>query len=135
MVASVDVVDPRKTDGAILYNLDAVLAQGFEVALLQRLVVGVVAKPVEHGTNLYTLLALHAQNVEEEHGDRVVAEVEVFQVDAALGLHDGVEHVVELLLTRQQQGDAVVVREADATVAQRLHYQRIAGLRFCVISN
>ena len=102
MVAAIDVVDPRKADGRILHDIDAVGAQSLEVMLLQRLVVGVVAEAVEHGTNLDTLAALLAQDVEEQRGDRVVAEVEIFEMDAALGLADSMEHVIELLLSGHQ---------------------------------
>ena len=98
VVAAIDVVDPREADGGVLYDVDAVVAQRLEVVLLQRLVVGVVAKTVEHGPDLDTLLALFAQDVEQQRGDAVVAEVEILQVDAALSLPDGAEHVVKLLL-------------------------------------
>jgi hypothetical protein len=44
-------------------------------------------------------------------------------MDTALGLADGLKHVIELGLSRHQERDAVVVREADINVTQRLHYQ------------
>ena len=129
VVPSIDMVQPREADGRVFHNVDAVLAQGFQVVLLQRLVVGVIAEAVEHGTHLHAFFGFLPQQVEQQHGDGVVAEIEVFQVDAALGLTDGTEHVVELLLSGQKQGDAVVVRETDVLLPQRLYYQRVAGLR------
>ena len=44
-------------------------------------------------------LALFAQQVEQQRGYGVVAEIEVFHVDAALGLTDCTEHIVELFLS------------------------------------
>ena len=98
MVSSEDVVDPWETDRGVFHNLDAVVDEWLQVVFLQRLVVGVVAETVEHGPHLDTLLALLTQDVEEQRGDGVVAEVEVLQMDTALGLSDGSEHVVKLLL-------------------------------------
>ena len=68
-------------------------------------------------------------------GDGVVTEIEIFQMDAAAGLADGLEHVVEFLLSRHQQGHAVVVAESDVTLAQCLNNQRVARLSFCIMSN
>ena len=64
----------------------------------QRLVVRVVAEGIEHGPHLDTLLALLPEEIEEQRGNTVVAEVEVLQVHALPGLADGFEHIVELLL-------------------------------------
>ena len=128
MIASEDVVDPRESDGGVFHNINAVLAEGLQMILLQGLVVGVVAKTVEHGAHLDTLLALLAQNVEKERGNGVVAEIEILQVDAALSLTDGLEHIVELLLTREQQRHTIVVRETDITLAQGLNDERVGGL-------
>jgi hypothetical protein len=105
------------------------------MVFLQGLVVGIVAKAIEHGANLDTFLALLAQDVEKERGYGVVAEIEIFQVDAALGLTDGSEHIVKLLLSGEQQRDAVVVGEADVALAQRLYDERICGLGNYTISN
>ncbi len=77
VVTSIDVVDPGEADRRVLDNLNAVVAQGLQVVLLQRLVVAVVAEAVEHRPDLDTLLALLAQQVEEQRRDGVVAEVEV----------------------------------------------------------
>jgi hypothetical protein len=54
---------------------------------------------------------------------------------AALGLADGSEHVVEFLLPREQQGNTVVVAEANVALAQGLNNQRVARLSFCIMSN
>jgi hypothetical protein len=50
-------------------------------------------------------------------------------MDAALGLKDGMEHVVKFLLTGKEERHAIVMRKADSAVAQRVDYQRIACLR------
>ena len=66
MVTAIDVVDPRETDRAILNDVDAVIAQRLEVVFLEWLVVGVIAETIEHGTNLYTLTTLLAQDVKQQ---------------------------------------------------------------------
>ena len=58
VVASVDVVHPGKSDRGVLHNVDTLFAQGFQMMLLQRLVVGIVAKAIEHSTYLDTLATL-----------------------------------------------------------------------------
>ena len=60
MVAPKDVVYPRKTDRRVLDNLYACIAQRFQMAFLQWLVVGIVAKTVEHGAHFDPLLYLFA---------------------------------------------------------------------------
>ena len=64
MVATVDVVYPRETDRTIFYNLYARLTQGLQMALLQGLVVGVVAETIKHGAYFNTFLTFLAQQVE-----------------------------------------------------------------------
>ena len=102
VISSEDVVNPRESDRGVFHNVYAVLAQCLQMVFLQGLVVGIVAEAVEHGANLDTLLALLAQDVEKERGNGVVAEIEILQMDAALSLTNGLEHIVELLLTREQ---------------------------------
>jgi len=79
------------------------------VMLFQWLVVGIVAKAVKHCPHLNTLLPLLAQKVKEQGGDGVVTEIEILQMNAALGLADGIEHVVELSLSGHQERYTVVV--------------------------
>ena len=95
------------------------------MAFLQRLVVGVVAKSVEHRTNLHALAPFLSEDVKQQHGNRVVSEVEVLQMDAVLCLTDSLKHIVKLLLTRHQERHAVVLCKVDAIVLQLLLYQCI----------
>ncbi len=57
---------------------------------------------------------LLSKKVEEEGGDAVVAEVEIFQVNAVLGLANRLKHVVELLLSAHQERNRIVVGKTDA---------------------
>ena len=99
VVTSVDVIDPGESDRGVLHNLNTFLAQRLQVIFFQRLVVGVVAKAVEHSTYLDTFPAFLLQQVEQQHCNGIVTEVEVLKMDAALGLTDSLKHIVELLLT------------------------------------
>ena len=92
------MVHPREADGVELMDVDAVGTQRGDVTLQQRLVVAVVAKAIEKGAHLHPLTALLAQQVEEQRGYAVVAEIEILEMDAVAGLTDGGEHIVELLL-------------------------------------
>ena len=77
------------------------------------------------------MLGFHGKNVEEQACDGVVAEVEVFEVDAALCLPECLKHVVELFLSAHQQGDTVVVGEADAFVTEVVDDERVGRLGLC----
>ena len=120
VVAGPDVVDPGAADGVELIDVDTVVAQGLEVVFLQGLVVGVVAEAVEECAYLDPFTVLLTEDVEEERGDAVVAEVEVFQVYALLGLTDVGEEVVELFLSAHQQLYLIVGSEANAVVLHLL---------------
>ena len=61
VVATIDVVYPRKAYGAVFHDVDTIFAQRFEMVLLQWLVVRVVAETIEHGANLHTLFTLLSQ--------------------------------------------------------------------------
>ena len=50
----------------------------------------------------------------------------------ALGLPDGLKHIVELLLAIHQQGHAVVVAEAHTLLAQCLHHYAVSTLTICL---
>ena len=128
VVAWPDVVDPREADGVELPDVDAVFAQRADVVLQQGLVVGVVAEAVEHCPDLDALASFLTQEVEEHGGDAVVAEVEVFKVDAMAGLAYGLEHVVELLLSGHEERHAVVVGEANAALFHLPAEQGVGGL-------
>ena len=88
-------------------DVDTVGMEFLKMLLLQRLIVGVVAKAVEEGTYLYTFLAFLPKNIEEQVGDGVISEIEVFQVDTALCLTDCLEHIGKLITTRHEQSYAV----------------------------
>ena len=98
---------------------------------LERLVVGVIAEAVEKGSYLHTLFCLFGQYAEEKAGDGVVAEIEIFQVDATAGLPYGGKHVVEFFLPVHKQHDAVVVRECHTFLAKLVYYQAVAALAPC----
>lgn len=100
--------------GVELVDLYALFADTLDMLFLQRLVVRCVAETVEEGTHLDSFFSLLRQQVEEHVGNGVVAEVEIFQVDAAFRLTYCGEHVVELLLSAHQQGNGVVARKPNA---------------------
>ena len=55
VVAREHMVDPREAHRVEFVNLNAFLADGLQVFLFQRTVVGVVAKAIEQGANLHSL--------------------------------------------------------------------------------
>ena len=79
------------------------------MVFLKRLVVGVIAKAVEHRPDLHPFLAFFPEDIKEQRGDGVIAEIEIFQMDTALGLSDGLEHICEFVLARHQQFDGVAL--------------------------
>ena len=107
VITGPDMVHPWETDGVELVDVDTVGMEFLKMLLLQRLIVGVVAKAVEEGTYLYTFLAFLPKNIEEQVGDGVISEIEVFQVDTALCLTDCLEHIGKLITTRHEQAYAV----------------------------
>ena len=84
------------------------------MVLFERLVVGVIAKAVEHGPYLHPFFSLFPQDIKKQRCDRVIAEVEIFQMYAALGLSDGLEHIRELVFARHEQFDVVALCEMHA---------------------
>ena len=94
----------------------------------QRLVVGVVAEAVEECPDLNALAAFLAEQVEEQKGYGVVAEVEVLQMDAFPGLPDGLEHIVELLLPAHQQVNIITLGKLPAVCLHLLTEYLVAGL-------
>ena len=116
MVAVEDVINPGEAYRVELVELDTRLADSLDVFFLQWLVVGRVAETIIQGPHLNAFGGFHCENVEQEVGDGVVAEIEVFEMDALLGLTNGSKHIVELFLSAHQQGDGIVVRKGDATL-------------------
>ena len=135
VIAGPDMVHPRETDGVELVDVDAVGMELLEMFFLQRLVVGVVAEAVEEGTYLHTFLPFLPEDIEEQAGDGVVAEVEVFQVDTALGLADRLEHVGKLITARHEQADTVPLCEDDTLAAHFRHQKGVAGLSMAIERN
>ena len=128
MVASKNVVYPREVQRVELYNLDALFVQFLHVVALQGLVVRGISKSVVECSDFHTLFRFLCQQVEQSACNGIVAEVEVFQMNAAPRLADGLEHVVELLLTTRQKHHRVVVRECDVALPHFTCYQRIRSL-------
>ena len=65
VVAPENLIQPGETDWFVFHNLDAVVAQSFQVVFLQWLVVGIVAEAVEHRTYFNPFFTLFAKQVEE----------------------------------------------------------------------
>ena len=128
MVTRPDMVDPGESDGVVFHDVDTVGPEFLEMMFLERLVVGVIAKAVEHGPDLDAFLAFLPENVEEQRCDGVIAEVEVFQVNAALGLSDGLEHIRELVFARHEQFDVVALCEVHAEVLHLVDDEGVARL-------
>ncbi len=133
VVAEEDVVDPWEAYRVELVDVDTGPSEAVDVLTAQRLVVRVVAETVEQGSHFHALGRLHTQKVEQLGRNGVVAEVEVFEVNAAAGLPDGFEHVVKLGLSGGEQRHAVVVTEGYAVILKYLHDGRIASV-YCKIA-
>ena len=103
------MVDPGEADGVVLNDINAVGTQFLEVFLFERLVVGVIAETIEHGPYFHTLLTLLAQDIEKQRGNGVIAEVEVFQMDAAACLADVLEHTFKFFLARHDEADFIAL--------------------------
>ena len=81
------------------------------MVFLQGLIIRVIAKTVKHSTYLDTLFSFLSQDIKEQRGDGVIAEIKILQMNTTLRLSDGTKHVVEFFLTRHQKGYLVVVGE------------------------
>ena len=96
------MVDPGKAYRVEFVDIDTVSMEFLKMFLLQWLVIGVIAKTIKESTYLHTFLPFLAQNVKQQSCNRVVTEVEVFQMHTALGLTDGLKHVGKLLSARHE---------------------------------
>jgi hypothetical protein len=97
MVAWPDVIDPWETDGVVLHDIDAVGPELLKMVLLERLIIGVIAKAIKHSSDFHPFLSFLPENIKKQGGNGIVAEVEVFKVHATLGLSDGFEHIRKLI--------------------------------------
>ena len=127
VVAVQGVVDVGEAQGVEVVDLYALGFQAVEVPAAQRAVVGTVAEAVEQSPHLDALGCLCAEDFEEFLGNGVVAEVEIFEVDAFAGSANGGEEVFELLATGGEEHHAVVARELHAEAAfEEAHDGRVA---------
>ena len=95
---------------------------------LKRPVVRYVTEPVKECPDDNPFPDFLCKNFEEQIGNGVVSEVEVFQMHRTLGVPYGIEHVIEFLLSRHQQHDRVVPGEFHAFVTQLAYYQGVGSL-------
>ena len=122
------VVNPRETDRVEHLYLDTMLTHMLEMFFLQRAVITLVSKSVEQCTHLHAAVSLLFKETEESITDTVVAEVEIFEVDAVAGIADSLKFCCKFLPAVSEKLHMVVMRECDAITAQLLHNQRVAGL-------
>ena len=122
------MVDPWETDWVKFVDVNAILAEGGKMALLQRLVIGVVTETVEQSSDFNAFAAFLTQDVKKQEGNGVIAEVEVLQMNAAAGLPYGFEHIIEFLLTAHEQLDTVAFGEAYAVLLHLLAEDSITRL-------
>ena len=125
------MVDPRKTHRVKFIDFNASCTDALEMPALERLVVGIVAKAVEQRTHLYTCCCPFGQEVEEQVGNGVVAEIEILQMHAAPGLSDGFEQIVEFLLSVHQQCHGIILGKRNALLSQLAHNERVGCLCPC----
>ena len=92
------MVDPWESHWVELDYLYAAFTQFSEVFLQQRFVVAIVAEAIEERTHLHTLGYFVGEKVEQQVAYGVVAEIEVFEVYAALCLTYGSKHVFKLFM-------------------------------------
>ena len=76
----------------------------------------------------HAFLPFLSQDIKEQRGNGVIAEVEVFQMDTAPGLSDGLEHIRKLILARHQQFDLVALGEMHPLSLHLTYDEGIAGL-------
>ena len=59
--------------------------------LFERFIVRPVAERIEHGPYFHAFFYLFGQQVEQRIGYRVIAEIEIFQMNVVFGVTDGAE--------------------------------------------
>ena len=129
MVTCPHVIDPREADRIELVDLDTFPTELLDMFAMQRTIVAVIAKAIEHGSDLYTLRCFLGKQVEKATGDGVISKVEIFQVDRRTGLTDGSKQIIELFLPRHQQRHAVIMGKSNAVGTQLTDQHRITTLR------
>ena len=72
------------------------------MSLFKRFIVRPVAERIEHGPYFHAFFYLFGQQVEQRIGYRVIAEIEVFQMDVMFGVAYFFEEVKELLPSAHQ---------------------------------
>ena len=116
------MVNPWEADRVKLIDLYAVLSQLPDMLLEQWPVVGVVAKPIKECAYLDTLSRFLLEELEKSHRDGVVTKIEIFEMDTALGLTYGLEHIIKLLLSGGKKHYAVVMTEHNTLLFKTCHY-------------
>ena len=127
VVAVHGFVNPRESQRVELVDFYPFLAQQTQMTLMQRTVVGTVAKAVEEDAHLDAGFHALGEQREQRHRNTVVAEVEILHVDGLLCLRYGGEEVVKLLLSGSEHDDSVVFGEGNVpSVLQPLAYMLCA---------
>ena len=85
------MIDVGKGERVELDNLDSLLPYFFEMSLLERFIVRPVAECIKHGPYFHAFFHLFGQQIEKRIGYRVIAEIEVFQMNVVFGVADGAE--------------------------------------------
>ena len=85
------MIDVGKGERVELDNLDSLLPYFFEMSLLERFIVRPVAERIKHGPYFHAFFHLFGQQIEKRIGYRVIAEIEVFQMNVVFGVADGAE--------------------------------------------
>ena len=123
------MIDIRKDNGIKFVNLHSARPDRIEMITLQRPVVRRIAEGIEDGSHLYPMLSLVHKKFEEAAGNGVVAEIEIFKMDAAARLPDGSKEVVKLRLPISKQSDGIVMAEGHAVLTQKTDQCAVGPLR------
>ena len=127
MVTVEEVVQPWELHWLELIDFNALFTDCLQMPFLHRTVVACIAETVEDGPHLNAFLCLCSQMAYQFLVDGVVAEVEIFQVNARACLVNCLEQVVELLLSGRQQGDRIVMRKTHPFFTELIDEQGVSS--------
>ena len=103
MIPVSGVIDIREGERVKLYDFDSLFTYFFEMSLFKRFIVRPVAERIKHGPYFHAFFHLLGQQIEKRIGYRVIAEIEVFQMNVMFGVAYFFEEIQKLLPSAHQK--------------------------------
>ena len=109
MITAPNMVDPWKTDGIKLVDLNAQRANLINIFTAHRTVIGSIPKAIKEQSHLNTLFHFGSQMRYQHSVYGIVAKIEILHVNATTSLINSFKEVIKFLLSRHEQRNRIIM--------------------------